>query len=42
MALDAIVEESQEKNCVLYEQLKNTHDWKEDNGVWKKEGRIAV
>ena len=33
MALDAIVEESQEKNHVLYKQLKNTHSWEEDNGV---------
>ena len=42
MALDTIVEESQEKNRVLYKQLKNTHGWKEDKGVWKKEGCIAI
>ena len=33
MALDAIVEESQERNRTLYEQLKNTHGWEEDNGI---------
>ena len=42
MALDAIVKESQEKNWTLYEQLKNTHGWEESDGIWKKEGRIAV
>ena len=42
MALDTIIKELQEKNCVFYEQLKNTHGWEEDNGVWKKEGHIAV
>ena len=42
MALDAIVEESQEKNRTLFEQLKKTHGWEENNRVWRKEGRIAV
>ena len=42
MALDTIIEESQEKNCIFYEQLKNTHGWEEDNGEWKKEGHIAI
>ena len=42
MALDTIVEESQKRNHVLYEQLKNTHGWEENNGVWTKEGRIAI
>jgi hypothetical protein len=40
--LEALIEESQEKDNTHFEQLKQTHRWEKQNGQWKKEGHLAV
>ena len=40
--LDALIQEDHAQNKDSYVQLQNTHHWELEEGLWRKDGQIAV